>query len=153
MNTKLIAERRERTERLLAKLETKREEAIASLVATELKMKELSRQLRRYKKHQAEALTKTPGRPLCETISVEEVAAGLRQDDPKPEPEKKADDGIPPELRRTQRVFNPYAEEQAEARKAKSRARIEKMKAKQRGDLSKMPLQGKEALAAIRGGA
>ena len=40
--------------------------------------------------------------------------------------------------------------EQEEQKLAKSRGRIEKMKAKQRGDLSKMPLTGKAALDAIR---
>ena len=37
-------------------------------------------------------------------------------------------------------------------RLAKSRARIAKLKAKQRGDLAKMPLSGRAALAAIRNG-
>lgn len=50
-----------------------------------------------------------------------------------------------------QRPFNPYEAEQREAKRAKSRVRIEKMKAGQSGDTKKMPLQGKEALAAIRG--
>jgi hypothetical protein len=39
-----------------------------------------------------------------------------------------------------------------EKRLAKSRARIAKLKAKQRGDLRKMPLSGKAALAAIKAG-
>jgi hypothetical protein len=37
-------------------------------------------------------------------------------------------------------------------RLAKARARIAKLKAKQRGDLAKMPLSGRAALAAIRSG-
>jgi len=37
-----------------------------------------------------------------------------------------------------------------EQQKAKARGRIAKLKAKQSGDTKKMPLQGKEALAAIR---
>ena len=37
-------------------------------------------------------------------------------------------------------------------RKAKSRARIAKLLAQQRGDLKKMPLSGKAALAAIKCG-
>ena len=37
-------------------------------------------------------------------------------------------------------------------RKAKSRARIAKMLAKKRGDLKRMPLSGKAALAAISAG-
>ena len=42
--------------------------------------------------------------------------------------------------------------EQANKRIAKSRARIEKMKAKKAGDLKKMPLSGKAALDHIRNG-
>jgi len=42
---------------------------------------------------------------------------------------------------------------QFEARaKAKSRARIAKLLAKRRGDLQRMPLSGKAALAAIKAG-
>ena len=37
-------------------------------------------------------------------------------------------------------------------RLAKSRARIAKLKAKQRGDLKRMPLSGRDALKAIRRG-
>ena len=50
---------------------------------------------------------------------------------------------------------DPVAEqiraEQAELKKLKARGRIAKMKAKQSGELRKMPLTGKAALAAIRG--
>jgi hypothetical protein len=41
--------------------------------------------------------------------------------------------------------------EQEALKKAKGKGRIEKMKAKARGDLKKMPLTGKAALAAIHG--
>jgi hypothetical protein len=41
--------------------------------------------------------------------------------------------------------------EQEGAKKQKAAARIAKMKAKQSGEASKMPLTGKAALAAIRG--
>ena len=47
-------------------------------------------------------------------------------------------------------VAAEIAAEQEATKKAKARGRIEKMKAKQRGDLKKMPLTGKAALAAIR---
>jgi hypothetical protein len=40
--------------------------------------------------------------------------------------------------------------EQTDLKKRKARGRIDKMKAKQRGDLKRMPLTGKAALAAIR---
>lgn len=58
---------------------------------------------------------------------------------------------MPRITQRTARTFNPYEAEQREAKRNKARGRIEKMKAAQRGETKKMPLQGKEALAAIRG--
>jgi hypothetical protein len=74
---------------------------------------------------------------------------------PKPEPLAVAhplDTAIPSFLRRTP---DPVAEQiksqQAETKQLKARGRIAKMKAKQAGDLKKMPLTGKAALAAIRG--
>lgn len=64
----------------------------------------------------------------------------------------KDDLAIPAFLQR--KKLDPEAEqvkaEQDATKKAKARGRIEKMKAKQRGDLKKMPLSGKAALAAIR---
>jgi hypothetical protein len=64
----------------------------------------------------------------------------------------KVEDDIPSFLRRTP---DPVAEQiksqQAETKQLKARGRIAKMKAKQAGDLKKMPLTGKAALAAIRG--
>jgi hypothetical protein len=41
------------------------------------------------------------------------------------------------------RPFNPYDAEQKEAKRNKARKRIDKMKAKQSGETSKMPPQGK----------
>jgi hypothetical protein len=68
-------------------------------------------------------------------------------------PAPAADLAIPSWLQRTP---DPAAEqlkqEQAELKKAKARARIETMKAKQRGDLKRMPLSGRDALKAIREG-
>lgn len=71
---------------------------------------------------------------------------GLSQ---KPKP---ADDlAIPAFLQR--KKLDPVAAEikaeQEATKRAKARGRIDKMKAKQRGDLKKMPLTGKAALAAI----
>ena len=43
-------------------------------------------------------------------------------------------------------------QEQADRKKAKAQVRIEKLKAKQRGDTKRMPLTGKAALAATRQG-
>lgn len=62
------------------------------------------------------------------------------------------DTGIPTFLQR--KKLDPVAEqikaEQEATKKAKARGRIERMKAKRSGDLKKMPLTGKAALAAIR---
>jgi hypothetical protein len=68
--------------------------------------------------------------------------------------QKAADDlAIPSFLQR--KKLDPVAAEikaeQEATKKAKAKGRIEKMKAKQRGDLKKMPLSGKAALAAIHG--
>jgi hypothetical protein len=61
-------------------------------------------------------------------------------------------DEIPSFLRRSP---DPIAEAikagQAETKRLKAKGRIAKMKAKQAGDLKKMPLTGNAALAAIRG--
>jgi hypothetical protein len=66
-----------------------------------------------------------------------------------PEP----DLAIPSYLRRTpDPAVEQLKREQEETKKAKAKGRIEKMKAKQRGDLAKMPLSGKAALDAIRNG-
>ena len=48
-------------------------------------------------------------------------------------------------------VIEEIKAEQAATKKAKAAGRIAKMKAKKAGDLKKMPLSGKAALAAIRG--
>jgi hypothetical protein len=63
------------------------------------------------------------------------------------------DTSIPSFLKRNP---DPVAEqiksEQAETKKLKAKGRIEKMKAKKRGDLKKMPLSGKAALDLIDNG-
>lgn len=61
---------------------------------------------------------------------------------------------IPPFLKRQQPdpVAEQIKQEQDETKRKKARGRIEKMKAKQRGDLKKMPLSGKAALDFIRKG-
>jgi hypothetical protein len=47
-------------------------------------------------------------------------------------------------------VAEQIREEQADIKRRKAKGRIEKMKAKQRGDLKRMPLTGRAALEAIR---
>jgi ribosomal protein L31E len=61
--------------------------------------------------------------------------------------------GIPSFLRRNpDPVADQIKAEQAETKKLKAKGRIEKMKAKKRGDLKKMPLSGKAALDLINNG-
>jgi hypothetical protein len=70
---------------------------------------------------------------------------------PKPKP---ADDLAIPAFLQRKKLDPAAAEIKAEqdaTKKLKAKGRIEKMKAKQRGDLKRMPLSGKAALAAIRG--
>jgi hypothetical protein len=64
-----------------------------------------------------------------------------------------ADLGIPSFLRRTpDPAVEAIKTEQAETKKKKAKGRIEKMKAKKRGDLKKMPLSGKAAMDLIDNG-
>lgn len=67
---------------------------------------------------------------------------------------KVPDTSIPDFLKRTKddEVADQIKAEQAAIKKAKAAGRIAKMKAKQRGDLKKMPLTGRAALDAIRNG-
>jgi hypothetical protein len=67
-------------------------------------------------------------------------------------PPAEIDTSIPSFLQRKKPdpVVAEIRAEQEATKKAKARGRIAKMKAKQRGDLKKMPLTGKAALAAIR---
>ena len=107
--------------------------------------------LKTQRKRLAQRLTKPPvarPEPLAVTIMQEMIA-------PAPAPDLAVahplDTSIPSFLRRTP---DPVAEqikaEQAETKKKKAAGRIATMKAKKAGDLKKMPLTGKAALAAIR---
>jgi hypothetical protein len=74
-----------------------------------------------------------------------------------PDPVKAVPDlAIPAFLKRDTAADDAAAaaikEEQADTKRRKARGRIDKMKAKQRGDLKKMPLSGRAALEAIRNG-
>jgi hypothetical protein len=73
----------------------------------------------------------------------------------KDKPPVKSDDlDLPPFLDRSklEPASVEIAREQAETKKRKAKGRIEKLKAKQRGDLKKMPLSGKAALDHIDNG-
>lgn len=119
------------------KLIQQRDEACSKLVAIVTKLRAVQHQLRRYER----LPIATPG-----------VRAGyecLIQ----PEPAPVVTDDIPAFLRvkKLDPVAAQIASEQAETKKIKARNRIDTMKAKQRGDTKKMPLSGKDALAAING--
>lgn len=144
-----IRERRQRD--ALAQLNRaieQRDAAISKLVKLEVRIKALRRQVQRYEKLAAQP---KPEAPKVETVKplppalVEEYRATADLDD------------IPTFLRRKKEGERKDAEakaqiaaEQAERKRAKTRGRIETMKAKQRGDTKRMPLTGKEALEAIR---
>ena len=89
----------------------------------------------------AEARAATPVPPPIPPSPVEAVAAPGNLD-------------IPEFLRRSRpdAAGEAIAAEIAERSKAKARGRIAKLKAKKSGDTKKMPLSGREALAAIRSG-
>ena len=95
--------------------------------------------------------------PAHPTVDSETTLGALPPPEVKTTP---AIDDIPEFLRRgvaaSKAVDEVIAEqiksEQAETKKVKARNRIEKMKAKQRGDTKKMPLTGKAALEFINKG-
>jgi hypothetical protein len=108
----------------------------------------LGRQRKRLAKAQASPPVARP-EPLAVTIMKEMTAPA-----PTPAPPVEIENEIPAFLRR-QKPGNPIGDQikaEIEAKKtAKARGRIATMKAKKAGDLKKMPLTGKAALAAIRG--
>jgi hypothetical protein len=145
----------------LARAQAQREDAIKSLIKAEAKIKEAER----IELKLAKCVAK-----LREEVAEPPAPTPSAAPEPPPAP---ADDGIPVELRRLPPLMTPnelreqvglppidpdayapadqLAEEIAERKKAKAHGRIARMKAKQSGATKRMPLSGKEALAAIRG--
>jgi len=94
--------------------------------------------------------------PAYPTVDSETTLGAVPPTPTIPQPVAKsveADIGIPEFLLRARpdAAGLAIAKEIAERSKAKTRGRIATMKAKKAGDLKKMPLTGKAALAAIRG--
>lgn len=139
----------ERTEAAIKRWETKLTRAMRQLSKLRL-------QRMRLKKKTAFEAAAIPAKPEPVDLKVKqpevvETKAGFA--DTK-KPVFVADDLDPPAFldRRSppDETAQQIAAEIAEKKKRKSHARIERMKAEKRGDLKKMPLSGKAALAAIR---
>lgn len=142
-----------------------REACLANMVRYELRLKDLRRKRDRLAKAMAkpkpfnakadlvQQVTAAIGHPPVEAVtdipfSEFPIAERLDEDEPIPAFLKRA-----PAPKKTDAELG--AELKAaieEKRKAKARGRIAKMKAKQAGDLKKMPLTGRAALEAIRNG-
>lgn len=133
----------------LVRTAAQRDACLANLVRYETRLKSLRRQSQRLERAMASPPKPAP-RP--EPTKVEPLPAVLVA-----EYKATADDlEVPGFLRRVKAANNKDAEiaatirqEQADKKQAKARGRIEKMKAKQRGDTKRMPLSGRDALAAI----
>jgi hypothetical protein len=169
MATKLQERRRADLANKLNRAVTAREDAIDKLCKADVRVRWLRKQLARYDRAIARVLTgedkpaaatpappepppappAPPETPISGSYDINDLLAAREAGD------------IPEFLRRTRSEAQAKAidadaaaklkAEQAELKKAKARGRIERMKAKQRGDLKRMPLTGKDALAAIRG--
>lgn len=148
-----IQERRREAENTINRLSAQRESCVANLCRYEERLKLARRKLERIKRAAVRALVRetekiTAAKPKVSDVTDIPVSELPISDDP----------GIPDFLRRSKEAEKKDAEtratilqEQADRKKAKARGRIEKMKAKQRGDTKRMPLSGKAALAHIIG--
>jgi len=116
-----------------------RDGTITRLVRLVAKIEKLTKAIGRAEKRMAAAPARSP--------------AVIAPPAPPPPPAAVFDDEMPDFLRRTKLdpVAASIAAENEERRKIKSRNRIDKMKAKQRGDTKRMPLEGRDALKAIFG--
>jgi hypothetical protein len=150
---------------LIERTKAQREAGYKLIVRSDGKLKDLERELarlqRRVTKLTQEGLAAIPNKGVA---IIEQELGHVHQ--PKSEVSDISwseltgadlrEEPIPAFLQRTKKTPDDIAAmaaievEQANRRLAKSRGRIEKMKAKQRGDLKRMPLSGKAALAAIR---
>jgi len=151
MNDKTRARREANYQRIaitIQRWQAKLAKADAAVQRSIRTLAKLERKRRRMEKALAEPPLIAAREPTKEQVLIIkslDVAAELK-------PAPPDDLSIPTFLQR--KKLDPVAAaiklEQEEQKLAKSRGRIEKMKAKQRGDLSKMPLTGKAALDAIR---
>ena len=133
----------------MAREQKRRDKALTTLIRTEGRIKKLRRRL-------TLALLAAQRAQQPAAPAREEIAPTPPAPPPTPEPVKVIDDAIPTFLRRAPATAADVAAkaeieaEQLARRKTKSRVRVERMKAKQAGDLRKMPVSGREALALIR---
>jgi hypothetical protein len=139
----LRLKRHRETEDTLAKVLEQRDALITKLVRNDAKLKLLQRAKARLER----AMAKASPLPVS-------VAEGKLLPEVKPEPVAVLNDPIPAFLQRTKEkdaaAAQAIRDEQAERKRLKAQVRTEVRKAKQAGDLRKMPLTGKAALAAIR---
>lgn len=170
-----IQDRRREAENTINRFTAQREGCIASLVRYEGRLTLARRKLDRIKRACIRALEKDAAKRSTSQVpapTAEERPQWVFPDQPRPVvapadvtdiPVSElpiADDlEIPPFLQRVaaskardQQAGAEIKTAQAEKKKLKSQVRIETMKAKQRGDLKKMPLTGRAALEAIRNG-
>lgn len=151
-----IQERRHRD--TLAQLDRtleQRDAAIAKLVKFEAKVKALRRQAARYEKIVAQPKSEPtpkpqpkPEPPKADVTNITFAELPIADKLDMPDFLKrggKADNKTPAELR----AIAATEAAQREHKTAKARGRIAKMKAKQTGELKRMPLEGRAALAFI----
>lgn len=152
METTRRRARRDEIQNTLDRTTAQRDGCLANLVRYEAKIKKLRQQLARA----AKAVITSWREPPRQTESAPIPAPALQT---QPVDTAEGPDGIPPFLDRRPKgmAMAPGAAaavevraEQAERRKAKSRGRIAKMKAKAAGDTKRMPLTGKAAMEFIR---
>lgn len=127
----------------LVRTEAQRNGCLVNLVRYELRIKALRRQVQRLEK----AIADVSKPDVLPPVKVAQVPPGIVAEYEASEP------AIPPFLQRKaddKAAADAIRKEQADRKTQKARGRIEKMKAKQRGDTKRMPLSGKDALAAIR---
>lgn len=145
----------ETTDAAIKRWETKLTRAMRQLSKLKLQRRRLEKAAARPPKVVTALQASVPAHPTVDS----ETTLGAGAPPPAVQPTPAIDD-IPEFLRRgvaaSKAVDEVIAEqiksEQAETKKVKARNRIEKMKAKQRGDTKKMPLTGKAALEFINNG-
>ena len=140
----LRARRHQQAIKDVARLTEQRDELLDKLTRVAAKLKEARRSVERYERYE-----RLPAVAPVKPVQVPAVT-------PPPAPAAipaKVDSDIPDFLRRSKPDATGLAiAAEAEAkRKAKSNVRIAKLKAKQSGEMKRMPLEGKEALKAIFG--
>src|SRR5262245_48232055 len=146
-------------------LESRREAAIIRLVTLEMQLRKARRSVADYAKP-VRSPRRRPAKPQASPpVSASPAPAAQVPADFTPIPDflvrkaahapgpgaRAAADAMVDVIDRDAQVRAEIEREQAERKTAKARGRIAKMKAQRSGETRRMPLQGKAALAAIRG--